>query len=248
MRLAGAILLTGLLGWCADVRSEPAATAVVELFTSEGCSSCPRADVLLGELTKQSWDGGEVIGLSFHVDYWDRLGWKDRFSDNAFTKRQYQYAEKLPDSRVYTPQMVVDGHVGFVGSNRATAERTIVSALEKADEVEVSISVQNLSSKSVKLAYEVGPPRDGLGLTVALAQRGVTTDVKRGENRGRELQHSYVVRAYKDFAIGSHTSGSTRLRIPDDVSIDELDVVAYVQDRDSLVILGATRKSLKGDS
>ena len=75
-------------------------TVVVELFTSEGCSSCPRADDLLGDLLQRDWDGGEVYGLSFHVDYWDRLGWKDRFSDKAHTQRQYRYAESLPDSRV----------------------------------------------------------------------------------------------------------------------------------------------------
>jgi hypothetical protein len=78
-------------------------TVVVELFTSEGCSSCPRADVLLGDLLQRDWGGGEVYGLSFQVDYWDRLGWKDRFSDKAHTQGQYQYAESLPDSRVCTP-------------------------------------------------------------------------------------------------------------------------------------------------
>lgn len=222
-------------------------TAVVELFTSEGCSSCPRADVLLGEIAEKAWPDGDVFGLAFHVDYWDRLGWKDRFSDNAFTKRQYRYAERLPDSRVYTPQMVVDGRVGFVGSNRLQATRSIESALSSADEVVVKASVTRRSGRRIEVAYEVTPRRPGLDLNVALVQRAVTTDVRHGENGGRTLHHKNVVRAYKQFPLDADGSGETRVSVPDDTDIEACDVVVYVQDRERLEILGATQTDMKGD-
>ena len=94
-------------------------TVVVELFTSEGCSSCPPADILLGELSTRKWESGEFISLAFHVDYWNRLGWKDRFSSKAYSRRQRNYALSFAENSVYTPQMVVEGKVGFVGSDPA---------------------------------------------------------------------------------------------------------------------------------
>ena len=97
---------------------DPPRTAVVELFTSEGCSSCPPADILLGELSKRTWESGEVIALGFHVDYWDRLGWKDRFSGGNHSQRQRRYAQSFAENSVYTPQMIVDGQAGFAGSDR----------------------------------------------------------------------------------------------------------------------------------
>ena len=226
---------------------EPRSTVVVELFTSEGCSSCPRADVLLGELIAKSWQGGEVYGLAFHVDYWDRLGWKDRFSDGAFTKRQYEYAKHLPDSRVYTPQMIVDGRTGFVGGNRSGAIEAVEAALSESDKISVDVSVESRSDDTLNLRYAVSPMREGLDISAALAQRQAATDVTRGENDGRVLHHSNVVRSFKHFSAGVRASGDTRLHIPDDVSGDELDVVVYVQDRQSLTVLGAARISLKGD-
>lgn len=222
------------------------ATAVVELFTSEGCSSCPRADALLGQLTQRSWDKGQVYGLAFHVDYWDRLGWKDRFSDGLFTERQHRYAASLSDSRVYTPQMIVDGRIGFVGSHRSQAIEAINTSLSSGDQVGVVISIDDLSSRKVGLNYEVALSREGLDISVAIAQRDVSTDVERGENSGRVLEHHSVVRAFKTFPVGKTGTGQTWLRLPEDAPVEDLDVIVYVQDRATLAILGASRISLKG--
>lgn len=215
-------------------------TAVVELFTSEGCSSCPPADRLLGELAAQAG----VIPLAFHVDYWDRLGWPDRFADADYSKRQRAYAAALPDRRVYTPQMVVDGRVGFVGSVRDRAREAIADAVAKQDLAVVSLEQRGRSGGAVLLAYTVSDT-EGNDLNVALTQRRVSTAVARGENGGRTLDHHHVVRAYKRFAaVGA---GTARLSVPRDVSIDELDAVAYVQDRATLEILGAARIALEGE-
>jgi len=239
------LLAATLLATSTSAAEQPK-TAVVELFTSEGCSSCPRADVLLGELTSKSWSG-QVIGLAFHVDYWDRLGWKDRFSDNRFTKRQYRYAEKLPDSRVYTPQMVVDGTIGFVGSYRSQAVDAIESTLGEVDDVRVSIQVEEINGRTAKLAYRFDPSTEGLLLNAALAERKTSTDVKRGENGGRVLEHSHVVRAFKQFPAGTKGIGTTKLAIPNDVTPGDLDGVIYIQDRESLAVFGAAKVALKGE-
>ena len=109
-------------------RSSATPTAVVvELFTSEGCSSCPPADALLQSLVDaQPIDGAQIIGLGHHVDYWDRLGWRDKFSSGASTARQQRYARTFNVDSIYTPQMVVDGRDEFVGSNRSAAWQAIV--------------------------------------------------------------------------------------------------------------------------
>ena len=238
--------LVYLLCFCGWVGFADAQTAVVELFTSEGCSSCPPADVLLGELTQREW-AGDVYGLAFHVDYWDRLGWKDRFSDKEFTRRQYRYSEVLTDTRVYTPQMVVDGRSGFVGSNRSRALLAIKDALARPDSVAVELSVEKVGPNRTRLAYTLSSVGEGMQIVAALVQRKTETDVKRGENVGRILHHSHVVRSFKHFAAGKKASGEARLSIPDDVTPDELDAIVYVQNRDRMTVLGAARVPLKGE-
>jgi hypothetical protein len=238
-----------LLSFCCltiSLAAEQSSTAVVELFTSEGCSSCPRADVLLGELSARSWPAGEVYGLAFHVNYWDRLGWKDRFSSKRFSDRQRHYAETLPDHRVYTPQMIVDGQHGFVGSDRDKAVRAIESTLRVKDQIDITLTVDAVGGGTARLSYTLATPAEGNDINEALAQRLVTTDVKHGENVGRLLRHSHVVRAFKRFSAGENLSGKTKLRLPEDVEVEGLDAIIYIQDRSSLAILGK-RVTLKGD-
>src|SRR6478609_6416522 len=124
---------------------------VVELFTSEGCSSCPPADALLAELAGRP----EVLALSFHVDYWDRLGWKDPFSSPDATQRQHRYADLLGLATVYTPQIVVDGRWQAVGSNRAEVRRAIDSAQRARDQVAISLDVRHARAK-----IDIGPSGD----------------------------------------------------------------------------------------
>lgn len=180
-------------------------TAVVELSTSEGCHSCPPADLLLGQLAAREWDNGEVYALAFHVDYWNGLGWEDRFSDSAFTQRQYRYASAFAEKRVYTPQMIVDGRAGFVGSDRTRAVAAVEGALAQADDIGVALEVVDVSSGVARLQYRLSTTRRGLDLNVALLERQTSSDVKRGENAEKLLEHSYVVRA--------HAVPSARMRL-----------------------------------
>jgi hypothetical protein len=160
----------------------------VELFTSEGCSSCPPADRLLGLLDSQA------IVLSEHVDYWDSLGWKDRFSSPAFTERQSAYARSFGLDSPYTPQMVVDGAAQFTGSDARQADAEIRKA---ATRPRTSI---NLVRSDAGLKVETqGAPRDA-ELWLALADSSASTQVKNGENKGRELRHVAVVRSLRKLA------------------------------------------------
>lgn len=164
---------------------------LVELFTSEGCSSCPPADRELTFLeTKQPVSGADVITLSFHVDYWDSSAWKDAFSSAEFSERQNQYVRRMKLDSSYTPQMVVDGQAEFVGSDSGRASETIAKAANKTKEpIEIK-----LIGGAADIGLATLPIHDAATIYLATAEDGLASDVKGGENGGRRLQHVSVVR------------------------------------------------------
>lgn len=173
---------------------------LVELFTSEGCSSCPPADALLAELASRPG----VLGLSFHVDYWDRLGWKDPYSSREATERQNRYAALLDLATVYTPQIVVDGKWQAVGSERADVEHAVDAARRNRVEVPVTLVVDR-GQAQIKL----GPGGEAASATVLLIgfDRRHVGAVKRGENSGRTLAHVDVVRGIEEVARSVGSAG-----------------------------------------
>jgi len=178
----------------------PARTPVlIELFTSEGCSSCPPAEALLTKLlSSQPIDAAEIVPLEFHVDYWDRLGWKDPFASAAFSKRQQDYSLTFGPDKVYTPQLVVDGHAELVGSDEPQVLDAIRTAAAKRHlPLEVTASVRGAV---VRVSVEAPAATSGLEPTaigVALVEDAVSSAVRRGENTGRTLTHSAVVRRHQ---------------------------------------------------
>src|SRR5215472_16175220 len=160
---------------------------LVELFTSEGCSSCPPADKLLQALEAgQPVAGAHIIVLSEHVDYWDRLGWRDPFSSAQFTERQQDYSRLFRDSGPYTPEMVVDGGAGFTGNDRAEALRTIGHAARAAK------AAVRVSGDTGKLSIDVEGVKHGADVMLAITERNLISEVARGENAGRRLTHTAV--------------------------------------------------------
>lgn len=240
--LAMLVACVALFFWSEPSRAgSPARKAVlVELFTSEGCSSCPPADELLGHLRQDlARNGVEVIPLGFHVDYWNSLGWKDRFSSPDFSHRQEQYARSLSTDGPYTPQMIVDGTVEFVGSNAGHAQRAINQAASEPNPAEVAISIGPADLVSVKVKL---PPRSGkLNLMLAVTEDNLATKVGAGENNGRELRHAAVVRDFRQLGQFSSESyqASARLAIAQDWKRGDLRAVAFVQQGDTGKILGA---------
>jgi hypothetical protein len=221
--------------------------AVVELFTSEGCSSCPPADGVLGDIVKDAErQHRPIFGLSFHVDYWNRLGWRDPYSDAAFSRRQEEYAGAFKSSGVYTPQLVINGSTEFVGSDRARASQDIDLALKQPARAAVKLS-QGLTKDpaSVVFAYEVTGAARGSVLNVAVVERGLVTEVKRGENGGRTLRHENVVRAFETRPLGEAAAGTVELKVPAELVRGNSSAVAYVQNTDTRAILGATAVELQ---
>ncbi len=219
--------------------------AVVELFTSQGCSSCPPADRVLTDLvTEADKKGQAVYALSFHVDYWNYLGWKDPFSDAKYSERQRKYARKL-FSQVYTPQMVVNGQAQFIGSRSNEAKSNVKEALAQNAIAKLALQSKPLADqKSLQITYEVSNHKAGQWLQLALVQKAAQTAVARGENRGRDLSHNNIVRHFETIDLTVNGTGNHHFNIPNDLNPDDLHLIAYVQDQNSWAIIGATTLEL----
>lgn len=221
---------------------------IVELFTSEGCSSCPPADALLKTLSEQQpIPGTVVIALEEHVDYWDHLGWRDPFSSSEFTERQNQYARVFGNSGVYTPQMVVDGHTEFVGSRSREAREAIQKAASQ-PKLDIQItpsgpSGNDKASFDFKISNLAGLGNDQDGeLWIAITETNLHTDVKAGENSGERLQHAAVVREIEKLESfrgpDDHTAHAT-VKLNSAWQKQNLNVVAFTLEKHSRKITGA---------
>ena len=248
--LAPALLLAAV--GCADAqssdrrRSESEGFALVELFTSQGCSSCPPADRVLRSLAELAEERQlPLYALSMHVDYWNSLGWADPYSAEVFTNRQRAYARAAKSTRVYTPQMVVNGDaIGFNGSNQAAATKAVGRALASPSKVRVSIDVTPLPGEQAwEVKFQALAAEEGHRLVACLVADAEPISVSRGENAGRQLRHVGVVRALEQMPLAKSDSGMLTLRWPEGQQLAEGDVsiVAFAQDQHSGAIHGAAR-------
>lgn len=212
--------------------------AVLELFTSEGCSSCPPADELLAKIQKEAGNR-PVYVLTYHVDYWDRLGWKDTFSNADYSKRQYQYASKL-HAQVYTPQLVVNGKTEFVGSNESATDYAINSALKGSPETSISLH-GDLQSGKMALNYQVTGDSDNDELVIAAVQKNAISKIKRGENEGRTLAHAQIVRQLYSFELGKAKKGQVNISLSKDFDSNGWELIGFLQDPKTRAINAATR-------
>ena len=238
-------------GMNARTASEPAARTnaapvLVELFTSEGCSSCPPADALLARLQHdQPIPNANILVLEEHVDYWDSLGWHDRFSSHQITVRQADYVQRLHLDDSYTPQMIVDGTDQFTGNDSAHALRAITQAAHTA-KLPISLAIINTDQNHLAATASVAPaarPFPNADVYAALVQTSASTQVLSGENGGHTLRHVSVVRQMK--RIGSLADASTTalkfsLDVPTDATPADLRLVVFLQRASDGAILGAT--------
>ncbi len=230
-------------------RAEKTGVAVVELFTSEGCSSCPPADAVLADVARAARDSGQpVYALGFHVDYWDSLGWPDRFASADYTERQRAYGQAFGASGIYTPQMIVDGREQFVGSDRERAAASIARALGRPATAHVSLRVRSSGPDTLGVDYQVTGAPAGARLNIAVVERAASVVIKAGENAGKTLHHSDLARAFSVERLTA-PSGTAILNLPPDLPREESDVIAYVQGApaggaEGMAVLGASRASL----
>lgn len=223
---------------------------VVELFTSEGCSSCPPADALLARMDEtQPVEGAEVIALAQHVDYWNYLGWSDPYSSHELSERQGAYSQAFGRDGVYTPQMVVDGRAEFNGGDRGKAFDEIARAARepKAEVVLTRADAQSKTDAPVRLSLRVEKlPKlsdgDAAEVLLAITEGGLSSDVSRGENTGRKLKHVGVVRRLTklgEFSAGTF-SADTEVTFDKGWRRENLRAVVFLQERASRRVVGAT--------
>ena len=208
--------------------------SVVELFTSQGCSSCPPADELVGELAEKHND--DVLALAYHVDYWNYIGWEDPYSKAAFTDYQRQYASVMRSRRVYTPQMVINGRHDVVGSRRNSVLSKIVK--NQHDTVKMDAKLSNASdAKQSTLSIAGSDFLAGADIILVTYIPSRTTKVKRGENSGRTLVDTNIVESTKK--LGSFSGDASTLTI-DTPEADRLAAV-ILRDPRNLNILAASK-------
>lgn len=212
-----------------------APVVVLELFTSQGCSSCPPADELLPELAKLD---SNIITLSFHVDYWNRLGWTDPFSSSEYSDRQRLYADFWKLESVYTPELVINGEYEVVGSNRNAAESAIHKALNEKSKVKISIEDVEINDGKINFTCKNDGDLKKTELVAVLVQKNATTKVKAGENRGATLSHTNIVRSlYKESADNKNKFS---LDMPKNLAANNWLLVVFAQQENNLKITGAS--------
>lgn len=223
---------------------------IVELFTSEGCSSCPPADSLLSKLeTAQPVADAEVIALEEHVDYWNHDGWTDSYSSSDWTLRQQEYVARFKGNTPYTPQMIVDGQHQFVGNSARDALNAIQDAAHQA-KAQISITPQTpANGDAARIEVRVANPagiaaQEPADVWLAVTEEGLGTDVKAGENAGKNVQHAAIVRLlHKIGAAPGNGSApfitNQQVKFKSNWKKENLHIVVFVQERKSLHIVGA---------
>jgi len=218
--------------------------AVLELFTSEGCSSCPPADRLLRRISEQRDKiEGDVFVLSWHVDYWNYLGWSDPFSSKLATQRQRRYAQRLGTS-VFTPQLIVNGRESAVGSKSSEVTAAFKQGIQPR-RGSLSASIESLQEESVVVSVGHQDAPVGAKILVCLVQKSGQVDVRRGENSGRRLDHVNIVRGVQQ-ASATAEAGTLKveLQLPKGLTAENAAIVVLLEDRSSHRLLAAAETSL----
>jgi hypothetical protein len=258
---AAALLLTGSVlgsvaakrrpGFRNSGRNGPRQFVVAELFTSEGCSSCPPAEALLKHLSEEEpIDGVEVIALEEHVDYWNQLGWTDPFSSRQFSERQEQYASNLHNDGVYTPQLIIDGSAEVVGGRSREAEEVIqrAASLPKASVTLKEIGERKNGEATFDVSVASLPSTVSshkLELWIAVTERGLQSDVRAGENSGHRLQHAAVVRSLRKLETrnpAEQFQSQIRVQLNGAWKQENLAVIVFLVDPATRKIVGIGRK------
>lgn len=213
--------------------------AVVELFTSEGCVSCPAADKLLSEIIEDAKKNQKnIFCLEYHVDYWNSGGWKDPFSKNQFTLRQNNYSSVLKQRELYTPQMIVNGETEFTGTLKDKANTAIGNALKTPAKYELSLKIDSVAEDSVYIQYESSESNKNFSLHFAIVERGLISKISKRENSGKTLTHDNVVRIFYSIELNSK-NGSVKIPLKGFRANDKCNIIAFVQHKQTMKILAA---------
>lgn len=224
-------------------KKEQKGFALLELFTSEGCSSCPPADELLGKIQNEYKDSNLYV-LAYHVDYWDKQGWKDIFSNPDYTQRQYEYAKFLGKEPIYTPQVIVNGKADYIGSQEKVVRNGIKAALSKPAVVDLTLKASEINN-TLSVNYTVDGTLKNSRLLIAVVQKSAKSNVKRGENAHRILSHYQIVHHLHTVNLNKDRSGIAIIHLPKDFNTNEWEVIGFVQDKNDGIILGANKAAFQ---
>jgi hypothetical protein len=227
-------------------KKEQKGFALLELFTSEGCSSCPPADELMGKIQNEYKDNNLYV-LAYHVDYWDKQGWKDIFSNPDYTQRQYEYAKFLGKEPVYTPQLIVNGKADYIASQESVVRNAIKTALSKPAVANLTLDASEINN-SLSVKYAIEGVSKNSRLLIAVVQKAAKSNVKRGENANRILSHYQIVQHLHAVNLNKDKSGIAIVHLPKDFNTKDWEVIGFVQDRNDGIILGANKATLQQSS
>ena len=215
--------------------------AVVELFTSEGCSSCPAADEAVIDIANRYKTNVFILG--FHVDYWNYLGWKDAFSNAGYSERQKQYAAAFSLNSIYTPQIVVNGETEFVGSDKNKLQKNIEKELSNNTTSSIELSARETDDKKILVNVKTGNQPNGK-INIALVQLKAQSNVAGGENAGRQLHHINIVRDFKT-TDATGKQASVILNLPAGLLKKDCNVIAFIQDKNTLRTIDAASVTIQ---
>jgi hypothetical protein len=220
--------------------------AVVELFSSEGCSSCPSADLLISKLTTWARQYNKpVYPLIFHVDYWNGLGWRDIYSRAEFTKRQASYAHAFQQQDIYTPQIIVNGTDSIAGSNQEELQKDLDHELSMSSGAVLHMALTKKDGRAL-VKYGCEGFTKGDIINIALVERGLSTDVTAGENAGRRLRHDNVVREFQSVPLRKEGS-QIEISLSKVSDTTKASVIAYVQNPQTMLVEAAKQQDLEND-
>lgn len=222
-----------------EAKSENKGLAVLELFTSQGCSSCPPADAVLGTYALQN--NPNIIPLAFHVDYWNYIGWKDPFSKSEFSQRQSDYAKKMNTQGNYTPQVIINGKYELVGSNEGAIQNLVTRELAYQGKENIFINEATVADGKLRINYHVNSLYQIDVVNIALVKKKEITAIKRGENSGLKQTSYNIVVGFKTLPLQKKEPETVEFDFPKEWLSSDFKVVAYVQSSSSGLITAATQ-------
>lgn len=240
LRLQTALLFVGVTaGAQAQEKPLPRPFAVLELFTSQGCAKCPPAEALLARLIREAEkNGSPVYALEYHVDYWNKYGWKDPYSSFKYTLRQRNYVSVLPESQAYTPQLIINGSSAMLGSDEKQIRALLEKSLNTTAPVTLEIAYRGIVNDTMQISYSSSRTDKNYFLKIALVDKEVSNAVGKGENEGKTLVHHNVVILFNSYDL-NRPAGRVLLPLNKKVPGRNQQLIAFVQHRQTMKILGA---------
>lgn len=224
-----------------EIKTSTEGFAVLELFTSQGCSSCPPAEAVLANYVRQN--NPNIIPLAFHVDYWNYIGWNDPFSKSQYTDRQRTYADQLKAQGNYTPQMIINGKYELVGSNKNEIDNWVNKELALKANFHISIKKTSISNNELNVAYDADSNSNTL-VNLALVKKNEFTSIKRGENSGLKQTSYNIVYDFKSIRNYTNTNNEASFSFHSDWLSSDFMIVAYLQNSNTGAIIGATKAAI----